>query len=949
MTSPKQIVASFFLAWALLSNAVFSAAPNSEPELLFAGLYINDEEKDGTDLYSYDDTYWLPLNQLRHWTNIQVETEADKTVLVTPLGKADVAPYFLHEMPDGQHINIMALADFGIKARFDQNAYALVLYAPWIGLKPATAALANSPQQPDYSPPQAGVSRVYNRLDTVYDGDDSSTNLYSDAMGHFVDGVWGLQTTTDDQQTTQLSQLYWSSFNRHTAFRLGTATANPGPLLDSPDFTGMQLGYSSLNLYNHMAANTFVSRQLFVDSASYTHDISGSGPKGGIAELRLNDRPIARVRIPLDGNFLFEQLPISGGNTDRVEVALYEYSLAQSPIEIIKYTTASKPRSVSTGEFLASAGIGTLGSTFEESIDDADTTSYGSLRYGVSNFLTLEAATQQQQDRDDGWYLGFIASINKNLATSVGAARTGDTNNAGAEVWGNWSKVKANYRTNREEDTSTLATEENHDMSIRWDVSDNFSLLTNGLKRTIDDIIEEEYLGGGFDWKVTPYSTFSLRTDEDNDYDARLSLRSNKNDLNLQIRSSKSDLGIGAQYALNDALSLSADYALREDTRVFSTSANYRPRHNNDSTFSAQLSHQDKVLGYSLGWRHRLTRRTQFNLTYYRQLVDNDALLEELETSSNEALALSIESELWTSPRGWKTHGAKTDSSHGAISARIRDAQGNLLDNQNIRLQVEEVRTTLKPGDDGEQSLAGLLPGDYNLKLLAEGLPIEYENNTSNFRIAVSAAATTNVEITLKAHYGASGLLTVNGQPAPYTWVDIWKDDKRVAESKTDGYGYYQVTSLLPGSYEIRHGETRARFEVVDDYLFDINVASISDSIPMTRALTESSAPVEKMPEMPETLFGFGTKLPPGLSGRVFYEDEPLGHVSVELELDGRRIASVISDNYGYYSFHHLSAGEYKVSAGSTAATYTVLGRRTYDADIHLDKESLANKLWLKP
>lgn len=950
MISLKQTVANLILASALVSSATLGAVRNSEPEMLFAGLFINDEEKDGADLYSQDDTYWLPLRQLLDWANVQAETKNNKTVITTPLGDADIPASALREMPDGMHVDIAALADAGIKARFDQNAYALVIYAPWIGIKPATAALANSPQTPDYIPPQAGVSRIYNRLDTNYSDGNSNTGLYSDAMGYLVNGVWGLQTATDDQQTTQLSQLYWHTFDRYMVFRLGTAKANPGPLLEAPDYAGIQLGYSNLSVYNHLAATSSVSRQLFVDDASYSHDISGSGPKGGIAELRLNDRPIARVRIALDGKFLFTRLPITQGNTDRVEVALYEYSLAQPPTRIIDYTTASKPRSVSTGELMLNGGIGALGSSLETSVDNGNTTSYGSLRYGLSNFLTLEAATQQQQDRENGWYLGFIASITGNLATSLGAARTGDTDNVGAEIWGNWPKVKASYRGNREIDTITDENNENHELSIRWDVTNNFSLVTRGLTKSVDDITEEEYLAPGFDWKITPYSTLSLQPVDGKDYDARLSLRSDQNDVNLQLRSSKDGYGIGTQYAINNAFSLAADYSMRDEQRVISSAASYRPRHNNDSIYSAQISQQDQQLGYSLGWRHRLSPRTQFNFTYYRQLSSESALLEDLETNSDESVSLSVESELWTSPRGWRTYGMKTDSTHGAVSARVRDAQGNLLDNKNIRLQVEEAGSTLKPGKDGEQSLAGLPPGDYNLKLLADGLPIEYENSASNFRIRVAPAATTNVEITLKAHYGASGLLTVNGNPAPYTWVDVWQKDKRIAESKTDGYGYYQVTALLPGEYELRHGETIIPFQVSDDYLFDINIASASDDIPLASALTvpEQATP-DVLPEMPETLFELGTKLPPGLSGRVFYEDEPLGHVSVELKLAGRKIATVISDSYGYYSFHHLSKGEYQVNAGSTVATYKVLGLRTYDADIHLDKESVANKQWFKP
>lgn len=948
-----QLMVRAFLISAALSQVLLHAAESPEPELLIAGLYVNDVEKEGADIYRDKEEYWLPLQQLLEWADIQAESSAHKTTIHTPLGSVDITSQALLDMPEGQHIRISALKDMGIAAHFDQSAYALVLYAPWVGLKPAPAALTTRTQEALYTPPEAGVSRLYNRLDAARTSGDNSTGLYSDAMGYLVDGSWGLQTTTNQAQRPQLSQLYWHTFNRYTAIRLGTTKANPGPLLETPDFTGVQMGYSNHSVYNHLSANTSVSRQMFIDDASYSHDIQGKGPKGGIAELRINDRPVSRIRIALDGRFLFKRLPITQGNTDLVEVALYNHSLAQPPSRTIDYTTASTPRAVSTGEVMLNAGIGTLGSTLEDSAEGGST-SYGSLRYGLSNFLTLEAATQQQAKRADGWYLGFIASLGSKIATSIGSAHTGSKDKHGAEIWSHWSNVKANYKGNQETDHRIDSRSESHDLSIHWQFNESVSLIARGLVKSTNKQTQEEYFSPGFNWKITPYSTLSLQP-SNNDYDARLSLRSSEVDANLQLRSSKNSYGLGANYAFNPALSLGGDYSMREKRPVISTALDYRPRHNNDSVYSAQLSRQDKKLGVSLGWHYRLSPRTQFNFNYYRQLKDNDALLEAVTLDDKESLALSIESELWFSPRGWRVTSLRTDSTHGAVSARVLNSAGELLSNKDISLQIASTKSPLKPGANGEQHLAGLPPGDYDLELLAEGLPIEYEGNTSDFRIHIAPAATTHVDIVLKAHYGVSGLLLVDAQPAAHTWVDVWQDDKKITQGKTDSYGYYQIAGLLPGQYELRHEKTLKAFKLIDDYLFDVDITS-GGNVPNSSALivatntkhkTEAEAEAEAESNPPLSIYEDSAELPsllsPGLSGQVFYKGKPLAHATVRLQGNGVQRINRISDDNGFYAFQHLHPGVYRVTAGNTSKSYSIAKGHTYNAHIYINERASNN------
>ncbi len=988
MTRLLNTATGVIMLWVLGLTAPAWAEENTEPEFLITGLFINDEEKQGSDIYRDSGHYWLPLEQLGDWTNIQITLTDDKHAQIsTPFGDTVVAAERLRTIDGLEHIDMAALKDLGINARFDQRAYALVIYAPWIGIQPQTAALAASPKEPDFKAADVGISRLYNRFDGTYNETQQSNRLYSDFFGHMQNGVWGLQTDVDDRQSSSLNQAYWQSFNRYAAIRLGTATANPGPSLSSPNYTGIQFGLSNLGIYNHLATTVGVSRQMLVDDAGYSHNISGTGPKGGIAELRLNGRPIARVRIALDGLYLFKRLPVTQSSGNQVEVAIYEYTLAQAPIEVLDYSIAGKQRAVSTGEWMLNAGLGALGSDFEES-NEGEETHYASLRYGLSNFVTLEAATLEQSNQDSGWYTGLITSLGPHVSATLGKAETKSSDNHSAEIAGNWSMINARYSAIRTSTNDSTAANTAQNISARWKLHPDFSLVARGHSATADNA-SQDYLGAGFDWRVSPHASLSVLPTGREQYDSRLSLRSMDYDANMQLRAANNSYGIGINYTLANALSLSWDYSHiseseeERDLRVISAAASYRPRQNSDSVFNAQISQQSQEIGYSLGWRHRINPRTQFNLSYFRNLEDDSVLLEESRVSDSESLAISIESELWFSRRSWRHSDAKTDSKHGAISARVLGADGTPLNAQDIKLQVEGTASTLKPGENGVQNLVGLPPGDYNLKLLTEGLPIEYESNASNFRVRVSAAATTAVEITLKAHFGVAGLLTHDGIPTPHTWVSVWQDGESVANGKTDSYGYYQIAGLLPGHYELHYEDVRSNFEVVDEYLFDINMAS-GTAPPVTRALyearvydqvSEETAYLEddaieqsmddidtvfasirdaiagdtQVPEPTATdlafnLIDLSTALPAGLSGRVYYDDQPLGHVTVRLHSQGRKIATVFTDSYGYYSFHHLSAGDYQVSAGASAVSYAVAKTRTYHADIHLSDDSVSAK-----
>lgn len=177
-----------------------------------------------------------------------------------------------------------------------------------------------------------------------------------------------------------------------------------------------------------MAELSSSSYSLLQSSSQDLQHIRGEGIAGGVAELRVNQRPIARVLIGLDGQYEFLNLDVSylDLETSQVEVAIYEYPLAPQAVKIERIFIGKRRSRAATGEWLVEAGVGVQGNSFNRyaNVDQRDypqhTLAHSFVEYGLSNRLAVRASVashHQNEGRYQSWAFGanFTPTTHSNL------------------------------------------------------------------------------------------------------------------------------------------------------------------------------------------------------------------------------------------------------------------------------------------------------------------------------------------------------------------------------------------------------------------------------------------------------------------------------------------------------------------------------------------------------
>ncbi|WII95590.1 hypothetical protein LU276_01735 [Moraxella haemolytica] len=154
----------------------------------------------------------------------------------------------------------------------------------------------------------------------------------------------------------------------------------------------------------HLTGHVDGKTSMLIDAPSHDYQhIKGVGVAGGLAELRINGRTVARVQSLLDGRYEFLNLDMSA--IDRhslIEVAIFDNPLSAVPMRVERVSLGKRYGSVATNEPLVQAGVGRLG-VFDE---HSEQTAYAHLAYGLHNKLSLRAGLKHQQNQDNDWQVG---------------------------------------------------------------------------------------------------------------------------------------------------------------------------------------------------------------------------------------------------------------------------------------------------------------------------------------------------------------------------------------------------------------------------------------------------------------------------------------------------------------------------------------------------------------
>lgn len=433
------------------------------------------------------DLYYLSIDDLSRLTtasfvanstnNTGTVIKANGYQVSTPIGDTTLTAKQVKSYQGQDYIALSTLKKLGITADYSQQDLAINLNMGWRPLQqlaPNTISDVNKALPIDYRPGKAGLlglsfNTSFSASDNNGQNDTSTTNrqIYTDigAFGYGLGGVWGVKATgydsssandynqfgengerissndrgfvrdtfsglnylPSDWENLEIDNLYWAKSGKKFATRLGTNQPNSlgqGAQTSGSEFTGALVAYSNRDIARHLSYFDEDSRSLLQNTSQDYQHLTGIGEAGGVAELRINGRAIARVQIGLDGRYEFLNLDVSqlALTETLIELAIFAYPLAQQPLEVRPIILGKRRTNVATDELIIETGVGRTGdlinnrnrySTGYNNIDnDSHTAAHVYAEYGINNRLAIRGGVNnniQNPKNDDNslsWNVG---------------------------------------------------------------------------------------------------------------------------------------------------------------------------------------------------------------------------------------------------------------------------------------------------------------------------------------------------------------------------------------------------------------------------------------------------------------------------------------------------------------------------------------------------------------
>ncbi len=438
------------------------------------------------------DNYYLAINDIARLTAVEflASTQAPQGYrIITPIGDTQLTKAQVLSHNGQDFLALSTLKQLGINATYHPQDLAIKLNMGWrpdkvlAARQAAKADAKNGAATPpvDYYPSKAGllglsfnsgVSINENKINQSKDNQNqqvvsdanTSRQVTADvgAYGYAFGGIWGVsgsgwQATdyraSDNQKgfasqawtgftdapwhltDWQVDNLYWAKSGDKFATRLGVNQPNglgQGAQVSGTEFTGAMLAYSNQSIQRHVTNFDANSHSLLQNTSQDYQNLSGVAEPGGVAELRINGRAIARVQIGLDGRYEFLNLDASQFNLSAtlVEIAIFAYPLAREPLEVRPIFLGQRRTNVATGELLVEAGLGQRGNVINDQFikDNNSTNAAGNgYGYGSGNDNNNEVAAHLYAEYGLNNRLAWRGGINSGALSAADASGSRST------------------------------------------------------------------------------------------------------------------------------------------------------------------------------------------------------------------------------------------------------------------------------------------------------------------------------------------------------------------------------------------------------------------------------------------------------------------------------------------------------------------------------------------
>lgn len=816
------------------STAAFQRL-NPDSELItqaLVGIVVDGAELGTEIVYRIGGAYYLPSSILGRM-GVRGAARHGRFYLMTPGGEVETGSHYFRDIYGEMFFHADMLDEvLKIRWEFSEERYAITMTLPWWQQGPAdgTAEKADVAEV-DFNPSSFGLTQI--RLDhTQYfqeQGDYGYSNLL--LRGRLLDGVWRSELVHENNRDLRAENYYWLKDFEHVQTLVGNQDVLINPLLPSVETTGAQALYSSnpieFDPYQDQTRSQYV-RSFGIPAK----DIEGNAQPGAIAELRVNERPIARVRVNLDGTYRFDQVRSNSlqFQTTRVHI-LDQRSFVE--LEVQDFTRTPIDLLLDPGQVVGFAGAGVNGNPLDPIRQASGEAAFGLVRYGLTEKLTLEAGLQSA-DGLTHQVLGLSSSFGQRWALTASAGHHDGAYGYNTDFYGRGERWILNLRSQHYGDgfRSTVADASSFsEARYEYWLTPRFSLGLHG-RAAEGASSRRDYLLPGFTWRFNRLNTLRVWPDFDGRYRFDLRTSHRQRDWFELVHDST---GTRAEYRYFRGPQLEFFGRVFDYSEVSRTEAEvgtiwYPNAYDDRSKFAASVLGGEGGMGYRLTWQTTVLP----GLFSHLELRDEPVATEYSDMGLQVRWTLSVDLAI----AGGRPVPARNDF----IQSRAGSIGGRLLlgDGEDVRSEGIEQIAILIDGRPHTAVLRGrhffvrnIPPGVYEVALGSENLPMSISPAGVTHRVRVVPAATTPVDFVVNREFGLGGRVTsANGQGVAGARLEVLDDSGAVVRiTRTDDYGYYQLSGLAPEHYRIRLGEPQSEGEapfidvtITDAFVFDADL-----------------------------------------------------------------------------------------------------------------------------
>ncbi len=792
---------------------------------------IVDGEEFGTELvYRLGEAYYLPATILAR-IGVQGAARNGRFYLATPGGEVETSPHFFRDIY-GQMFFHAGMLDEVLQVRweFSPEKYAINMTLPWWQQGPvAESVFTGQDADVDFHPSKVGVTQV--RLDHTQLFYDDDSYGYSNLLlrGRLADGIWRGELIEQDNRDLRAENYYWLRDFEHVQALVGHQEVLINPLLPTVQTTGAQALYSS----NAIEFDPFQdqTRSQYVRSFGIpAKDIEGTAQPGAIAELRVNERPIARVRVNLDGTYRFDRVRDTALQFQTTKVHILDQR-SYVELEVQDFTRTPIDLLLDKGQLVGFAGIGANGNPLDPVRQASGEAVFGLARYGITETLTVEGGLQSADGRMHQ-VAGLSASFGRRWALTASGGHHDGAYGYNTDFYGRGERWVLNLRSQRFGDGFRTASAPGSSFNeLRYEYWLNTRLAVGLHGRSADRASRnEDYLLPGFTWRFNRRNTLRVWPDFDGEYRFDLRTSHRQRDWFEFVHDST---GTRAEYRYFKGPQLEFFARVFDYSEVSRTTAEvgsiwYPNAYDDRSKLAASLLGGDEGMGYRLTWQTTVLPGLFSHLELREEPVATEYSDPGLQVRWTVSVDLAI------------SGGRPVPARNDFIQSRAGSIGGRLLlgDGEDIRSEGIEQVAILVNGRPHTAVLRGkhffvrnIPPGVYEVALGSDYLPMSISPESLTYRVRVVPAATTTVDFMVNREYGLGGRVTGDsGAGLANLQIQILDEEGGLVRSvQTDAYGYYQVSGLRVGSYRIRvkdaAGQTdEAEVVIADDFVFDADL-----------------------------------------------------------------------------------------------------------------------------